>query len=240
MPHCQRRASYSNSTMKKISILLYLPVVVLLLACGSGEERSVAEHPAKTEAMDSLEALQDEPNRKENKLSVDSVEFETAFQQFFTALQSEDIAMLNHFIHPELGTWIIEQPGAVPNMTRVTDISSFKRHYQEKPFMSIAQEVVACELQEEPFPSFDCAEMDGKNSGYSKDGCFVWKPEEFRTSGYWNYAGLTETEIDQIKATLPLVDKSVLHTGTSYEFHFGYVNNQWRLLFAKLIRPCSA
>lgn len=33
-----------------------------------------------------------------------------------------------------------------------------------------------------------------------------------------------------MKATLPLVQKSVLHTPTSFEFHFGYVDREWRLL----------
>ncbi|MCC9166753.1 hypothetical protein [Pontibacter harenae] len=82
--------------------------------------------------------------------------------------------------------------------------------------------------------------MDHVNSGYSKDGCFVSDPSKFRQSGYWNYASLSEEQIQHVKSSLPLLQKSVLHTKSSFEFHFGVVDSQWRLLFAKLVSPCSA
>ena len=47
-------------------------------------------------------------------------------------------------------------------------------------------------------------------------------------------------DTDKSSGMLPLVRRSVLHTNTSFEFHFGFVDQQWRLLFAKLIYPCSA
>lgn len=130
----------------------------------------------------------------------------------------------------------------MPRMTRVTDIRDFKREFQNRTFFTIREEVKTCDLREETWPSFDCADLnyDVGQSGYSKDGCFVSDPAKFQQSGYWDYASLPDAEIKQIKATLPLLQKSVLHTTTSFEFHFGSVDGQWRLLFAKLISPCSA
>jgi len=216
---------------------LLLLCCVLSSACSSKKQETggTGTH-LNSGGTDSLEALQEEPVRS------DTVNFQDAFEHFFAALQAADTAALNQFIHPELGVWLIEQPGAVPKMTHVTDISAFKREYQERSFFTIAEEVKACDLSEEPFPTFDCADMnyEAGATGYSKDGCFVWKPDKFHKSGYWNYASLTPSQIEQIKATLPLVRRSVLHTNTSFEFHFGYLDQQWRLLFAKLIYPCSA
>lgn len=223
---------------RKFSLIIF--IVALLGACTSGDDRNNSgEHKIRA-APDSLSALQEEPNKKGTSQEIDTLDFEIAFNRFFAALQTADTAVLNQFIHSELGVWIIEQPGAVPKMTRVTDLRLFKREYQNRSFFTVSQEVKACDLVEEPFPDFDCAAMDEGHTGYTKDGCFAWNPDKFLTSGYWNYASLTETQIDQVKATLPLVQKSVLHTRTSFEFHFGYVNRQWRLLFSKLIYPCSA
>lgn len=222
---------------RHLSHLLLLLLCMHGSACTSDKQEAGSTGASLNKSgIDSLEALQEEPVRK------DTTDFRDAFEQFFTALQAADTATLNRFIHPELGVWLIEQPGALPKMTHVTDINAFKREYQDRSFFTVAEEVKACELSEEPFPTFDCADMNYETgeTGYSKDGCFVWKSDKFRKSGYWNYASLTPSQIRQIKAMLPLVRRSVLHTNTSFEFHFGYVDQQWRLLFAKLIYPCSA
>lgn len=172
----------------------------------------------------------------------DTAAFGTTFTDFLAALQTSDTASINQFIHPKYGLWIIEQPGAMPKMTHVTVISDFKREYQNKSFFTIAEEVKTCHLTAEVWPAFDCGEMnyEAGKSGYSKDGCFVAGPAKFRQSGYWDYASLSDTEITRIKTALPHIQKSVLHTATSFEFHFGYIDGSWRLLFTKLIYPCSA
>lgn len=214
-----------------------LLLALLLYSCTSEKRQSKgSSNTTNSSGTDSVEALQEEPARN------DTPDFRVAFRQFFTALQATDTVALNRFIHPELGIWLIEQPGAVPKMTHVNDISAFKREYQERDFFTVAEEVKECDLSEEPFPTFDCADMnyEAKKTGYSKDGCFVWKPDKFQKSGYWDYANLAPSQIGKIKITLPLVWRSVLHTNTSFEFHFGFVDQQWRLLFAKLIYPCSA
>ncbi|MFD2248389.1 hypothetical protein [Pontibacter ruber] len=216
--------------------MLILRVILLVLvsgwlcSCRSESSQQEEVQQRKSSAEPPAEILQD------------TSEFKAAFKEFFAALQASDTSRLDQFIHPKYGLWIIEQPGALPRMTHVTDISSFRREYQDRSFFTVKDEVTACDLKEEVWPTFDCADVDyeaGK-SGYSKDGCFLWQPGKFQKSGYWDYASLSATEIQRIKATLPLLKRSVLHTATSFEFHFGYIDGQWRLLFTKLIYPCSA
>ncbi len=189
-----------------------------------------------------LEEVQEEHERRNSTPGLDTIGFESAFTLFLQALQLADTAALNQYIHPDYGLWVIEQPGAMPKMTYVTDIRDFKREFQDRSFFTVREEVTSCDLQEEAWPSFDCANLnyDKGQSGYSKDGCFVGPPNKFRTSGYWDYASLSNDEVQRVKASLPLLHKSVLHTATSFEFHFGQVDGQWRLLFTKLIHPCSA
>ena len=223
--------------MPRHIIHLLLLLCMLAIACTSKkQETSGSGSRLSSTESDSLEALQEEPVKN------DTTDFKDAFKQFFTALQVADTVALNQFIYPEVGVWLIEQPGALPKMTHVTDIRAFKREYQGRSFFTVAEEVKACDLSEEPFPTFDCADVnyEAAETGFSKDGCFVWKPDKFQKSGYWDYASLTPSQIGQIRATLPLVRRSVLHTNTSFEFHFGYIDQRWRLLFAKLIYPCSA
>jgi hypothetical protein len=212
--------------LKHLNILL---IIVLLASCNSQrhEETKVGTTSVSTTEKEQTPATS---------------EFQNAFAKFFDALKESDTTMLNQFIHPEYGLWVIEQPGAMPKMTQVYDIRKFGREYQNRSFFTIASEIKQCDLTEEPLPTFDCGEMDydaGK-SGYSKDGCFVWKAEKFSKTGYWDYASLTPTQLQSINATLPLVQKSVLHTATSFEFHFGNIDNRWYLLFTKIIYPCSA
>lgn len=210
--------------------LYFILVLSLLLSACSPDGK-----PDSERRTESLETEQEAP------LAADTT-FGHAFNQFFSTLQAADTAALNQFLHPTYGLWVIEQPGAVPKMTFVRDISSFRRAFQDRSFLTIKDEVKTCDLQQEPWPTFSCADMDydtGK-SGYSKDGCFAADPGRFAKSGYWNYADLPKAQLKQVEATLPLVEQSVLHTATSFEFHFGFIEGRWYLLFAKLIYPCSA
>jgi hypothetical protein len=227
----------STTSTFLVSLMLSLGIA----SCGSGDsEQNLAEQRAEEHKR--LEEVQEEHMRRQSGQHQDTIPFAQAFSFFLTSLQAADTGKVNQFIHPDHGVWIIEQPGAMPKMTRVNDIRAFKREFQDRSFFTIRDEVKACDLREEAWPSFDCADMDYDKgqSGYSKDGCFVSGPAKFRKSGYWDYASLTKAEIRQIQTTLPLLQRSVIHTATSFEFHFGQIDGQWRLLFAKLIYPCSA
>jgi hypothetical protein len=220
-------------------LLVYGTALIWFTSCGSPEQNMAAQ---EAEEHKQLEEVQEEHQRRNTTSGLDGINFETAFAIFLEALQTSDTTTINQFIHPDYGLWIIEQPGAMPKMTLVTDIRQFKREFQDRSFFTVREEVKTCDLQEEAWPAFDCADMnyDAGESGYSKDGCFVWQPDKFQKSGYWDYASLKDTDIQRIQSSLSLLQRSVLHTPTSFEFHFGQVDGQWRLLFAKLIYPCSA
>jgi hypothetical protein len=219
--------------------LAFAGALLCLTSCGTDEQNQATE---RADGHKRLEEVQEEHQRRRGSSARDTTSFETAFSLFLKALHASDTATINQFIHPDHGVWIIEQPGAMPRMTHVTDIRHVKREYQDRSFFTVQDEVKNCDLREEPWPAFDCADMDYDKgqSGYSKDGCFVWQSDKFQKSAYWDYSSLTDTDIERIVTALPLLQKSVLHTPTSFEFHFGHVDRHWRLLFVKLIYPCSA
>ncbi|MDX5346210.1 MAG: hypothetical protein LPK19_03095, partial [Hymenobacteraceae bacterium] len=153
-------------------ILFYISFCNLFLALWScGPESRKTEETVLEHGSDSLAAIQEEPVRKTDLPAGDTLSFEIAGQQFFQAVQVSDTTALNQFIHPQLGLWIAEQPGAVPRFTHVKQIQDFKREYQQRPFFTINQELKTCELQKSQFPKFDCAEMDNGRTGYARDGC---------------------------------------------------------------------
>ncbi|MEJ8803193.1 hypothetical protein [Pontibacter sp. H249] len=216
--------------MQNFSFILLL-VLLICTACSTEQATSTTDGAPESAAPDSTFTKPDTSS---------TTDFHAAFARFFEDLHNADTAGLNQFIHPKYGLWLIEQPGAMPKMTQVFQIQKFGREYKNRSFFTIAPEIEQCKLVEEAFPSFDCADMEGGKTGYSKDGCFIWNADKFKKSGYWDYANLSANQIKSIKDTLPLVQKSVLHTKTSFEFHFGYIEGQWHLLFARIIYPCSA
>ncbi|ARS36477.1 hypothetical protein [Pontibacter actiniarum] len=220
-------------------LLTLLGLACILCSCGNGGQNNGTTADGHAA---SLEAVQEEPVRQQNTAAPDTAAFQQAFDQFFNALQSGDTAALNAFIDPEQGLWLIEQPGALPSYTHFSKVQEVKRQYQQRPFTSINQQLKQCQLQQrEAFPEFDCADMDQGASGYAEDGCFyTTNTSGFQNSDMWQYANLTEQQAQQVQEMQQQVEATVLHTGTSYRFHFGYRNGRWRLLFADLRVPCSA
>lgn len=183
--------------------------------------------------------MQEEPVRAEGP---DTVAFEQTFARFFEALQAADTAALNGFVSAEHGLWLIEQPGALPSYTHFANIQAVQREYGQRPFTSLAQEVQKCKLkQREQLPGFNCANMEGGATGFAEDGCFyTTDTEEFQNTEMWQYANLTDAQTARIQELQQQVLVTVLHTASSYRFHFGYRNGRWQLLFADLRIPCSA
>ncbi|GHA74498.1 hypothetical protein [Pontibacter akesuensis] len=218
---------------------LFLLLLCLLASCGNDGKQEDTTPLTQTDAM---EAVQEEPLRTKAPAVADTANFQEAFNQFFSALQAGDTAALNSFVAEKAGVWLIEQPGAVPAYTHFSSIQAVKRSYRQLPFTSINQQVQQCQLQQrQTLPSFDCANMDQGSTGFAEDGCFyTTATEDFRNTDMWKYASLTKEQATQVQQLQQQVDVTVLHTASSYRFHFGYRNGRWHLLFADLRVPCSA
>lgn len=222
----------------KIRHLLFL-IPPLLFSCegsdqienqSSDQETVKIETPVTHDEIDGRDTIKAKPQS----------EFITVFGQFQSAVYNEDADAFNHFIDPERGVYIIENPGALPRMTLVKDIRNFKREFQGKSFFTIKDRLQTCQPKEEPLPSFNCEGQTAGSTGYSKEGCFVADAEVFRKTEIHKYASLPENELKNIDKTLPLVQKTVLQTSSSYQFHFGQINGKWKILFIDLRIPCSA
>jgi len=130
----------------------------------------------------------------------------------------------------------------VPAYTHYSVVQHVKRQYRQQPFTSIAEQMQQCRLrQRQTFPVFDCADMHQGASGFAEDGCFYsTQTAAFQNSDMWQYANLNKQEQQQVQLLQQQVAATVLHTASSYRFHFGYRKGQWVLLFADLRVPCSA
>jgi hypothetical protein len=226
-----KKASARISLIMKIPFFALLLFGLFLLGAGCDSGRSGKTSPPQAADLEG-QAI---PSQ------ADTVAFETAFQQFFRAIQQADPRQFNQFIHPEHGLYIYEQPGAVPHFTLVRDISQFERHFQNQSFFSVRQDLQQCDLERvESLPSLDCEGEPGNPAGYERTGCFLTDGTAFRQNEAYQYAPQPEEEKQQVKQVLPLVQKTVLHTASTHKFHFGYVDGRWYVLFIDLMVPCSA
>jgi hypothetical protein len=166
-------------------------------------------------------------------------QFQKAFTDFQTAVFNEDAAAFNSFIDSERGVYIIENAGDKIRITSVKDIGTYKRPLQQQSFFTIKTRLQNCELKEEELPVLNCNGQNNDNAGYSKEGCFAGTALEFRSSQFYRENNLTTNETKNIEAALSLIQATVLQTSSSYRFHFGKVNSQWKVFFVDLRMPCN-
>ena len=220
--------------MKTYLFASVLSFMLLISACNPTTEK---DRNPEIITDDTLQVIQEETQKKAPEKDA----FQEAFQDFLLAIKNEDTTGFNQFINAERGLWIIENPGAMPKMTPVKNILEFKREYQDRPFFTINENLDKCNLKEvKTLPKFNCDGVPENEVGFEKQGCFVADAEKFKTSNMHKFASLTPEQEQAIEATLPFLTKTVLHTKSAYKFHFGYINNQWKILFIDLMIPCSA
>jgi len=172
-----------------------------------------------------------QPAARTPPTSSENTSFKKVFAHFLAFTQTADADAFNQFIHPNYNLYILEQPGAVLQFTKVADINVFKRYFGTKPFFSIRQELSACNLQEAVLPIFNCEGQMNNPAGYNKQGYFVADAQAFQKNPAHLYAGLSNSKMRQIAETKKLLSKTVLHTGTGYQFHWGNIQGQWYVLF---------
>lgn len=165
--------------------------------------------------------------------------FHKTFTDFQTAVFNEDAETFNSFIDPERGLYIIENAGEKIQITLVKDIITYKRPFQQQSFFTIKTRLQTCELKEEDLPVLNCGGQHNAIAGYNKEGCFAGPATEFKTSQFYSESNLTAEETKNIEAALSQTQTTVLQTSSSYRFHFGQENSQWKLFFVDLRTPCD-
>lgn len=220
--------------------ILFLFITALLGSCHKDQqtENRAIPLPTADSVLAPVPDLEPQPSREGKPRYISK--FAKAFFDFQTTVFNEDAEGFNQFIDPERGVYIIENPGALPKMTHVKDIRDFKREFQGQNFFTIKDRLQTCNLKEEDLPAFNCGGQTEGNTGYSKEGCFAADADSFRKTELFKNANLPEQALKQIEETLPMVQRTVLQTSSSYQFHFGVINGEWKILFIDLRIPCSA
>ncbi|WP_310397761.1 hypothetical protein [Hymenobacter sp.] len=161
------------------------------------------------------------------------------------ALRGHDAEVLNQLIDPEFGLWILEQPGAVPLVTRVAEAGAFRRANQNLPLFSLDKQLMACpQLRAVPqLPEADCGLQTKQNAGFVQQGCFAGPATAFRNLKFWASATVKGGTAAQGQAAQGRTGRTVLQTRTGFRFHFAKsagVGGRWRLIFIDLREPCVA
>ena len=187
--------------MKYISSLL---ISLFLFSCGN--ERGKDFPPTPEDPKDSV--MNAPPKMKEDFISV---------------LKGINISNINQYIHPEKGLWLIQSSGAMPNMTKTTQV--------DKNFP-----VDFSALKDEEFPKVNC---DSK-SFWTKEGCFAQEVNTFKDEKIWTYCGLKKEDEAKVGESSKAIQYTVINTSLYARYYFGQIDGKWYLLFADLRRPCEA
>lgn len=157
------------------------------------------------------------------------------------ALRQRNAAQLNQFIDPALGLWVIEDGPMGPVITRVAAGAAFRRSYARVPAQRIERYLWLCSTLQAvaQLPEIDCGEHVNGRSGFMQDGCFSAPAADFRVLNLWARARLRGGTSAQGRVAQGRVTRTVLHTPSSFRFHFAQApGGRWHLVFVDLRPLC--
>jgi hypothetical protein len=232
-------------------LLSWLPcaTALLLVACDTKNPNGMPDQSAGQPAVQALPASAPKPDSAasltENAVMPADTSVAGAWLLLEGALRGHDAQVLNQLIDPEFGLWILEQPGAVPTVTRVADVQAFRRAGSgqslftlDKQLMTGAKLQVATQL-----PNADCGLQTKQNAGFAHPGCFSGPATAFRGLDFWPYATVQGGTAAQGQAAQGRTVRTVLQTRTGFRFHFAKsagAGGRWKLIFIDLREPCIA
>lgn len=154
----------------------------------------------------------------------DSVVYNPSASQtdLISVVKEITISNVNQFINPESGLWLIQTPGAVPNMTNTPHV--------DKNFP-----VDFSAAKNEELPKVNC---DTK-SFWTKEGCFVQQVNNFNDEKIWTYCGLKKEDEAKIEKLSQAVSLTVINTSLHARYYFSQINGKWYLIFVDLRKPCA-
>lgn len=183
---------------------IYLLFSFFILSCGSQKQE---DGPVVTE--DTLQKI--------------TPVAEGPVENFGSLLKGITIANINQYIHPQNGLWIIQSSGAMPNMTRTTQV--------DKNFP-----VDFSNVQAEELPKVNC---DSK-SFWTKEGCFMKEANSFKEEKIWTFCGLSREDEAKISEAAQTISWTIINTSLYARYYFSMIDGKWYLVFADLRRPCEA
>ena len=233
-------------------LTLLLAAAALALALAACDTKNPNGMPDEKAGQGSIRAATGKPPkpdsaaaRTENPVMPADTSVAGAWLLLEGALRGHDAAVLNQLIDPEFGLWILEQPGAMPLVTRVAEVGAFRRASQNLPLFSLDKQLMACpQLRDVPLlPEADCGLQTKQNAGFARQGCFAGPATAFRNLEFWASATVKGGTAAQGKAAQGRTGRTVLQTRTGFRFHFAKsagVGGRWRLIFIDLREPCIA
>ena len=233
--------------MRPPSLLAAATLALLLAACTPPDPNGMPdEQPSKGPPLVATDAPLKPDSaaaRTENPVMPADTSVAGAWLLLEGALRGHDAIVLNQLIDPEFGLWILEQPGAVPLVTRVAEVGAFRRANQNLPLFSLDKQLMTCpQLQSlARLPKADCGLQTKRNAGFAQQGCFTGPATAFRALDFWPSATVKGGTAAQGKAAQGRTGRTVLQTRTGFRFHFAKsagVGGRWRLIFIDLREPC--
>ncbi|MBW6481505.1 MAG: hypothetical protein K0B10_00450 [Vicingaceae bacterium] len=168
------------------------------------------------------------------KLMPNTNSFLQFYQQLVTAIETKNAAAFNQLFYKDYGLYIIENSGAMPEVSKIYEIENYKSSTTKQGFFSLLFDSLSLMPVEEKLPKIVCE----KNS-YDKQGCFQENINPLNDSEIWNYANLNEKEIQAIQFISETIKITVVNTH-NYTFYFSQINGSWQLSFIDLRIPCAA
>ena len=235
--------------MRILSLCSTAILALSIVACETKNPNGMPDEKAAQSAVRALPATAPKPDsaavRTENPVMPADTSVAGAWLLLEGALRGHDAAVLNQLIDPEFGLWILEQPGAMPLVTRVAEVGAFRRSNQNLPLFSLDKQLMACpQLRAVPvLPEADCGLQTKQNAGFARQGCFAGPATAFRSLDFWSSATVKGGTAAQGKAAQGRAGRTVLQTRTGFRFHFAKsagAGGRWRLIFIDLREPCIA
>jgi hypothetical protein len=193
-----------------------------------------SDQPTQT-TVDSV--VRDSPQARQSipediKPSTEIKQFNWMYSAFVGAASGEKSELLNAFIHPTHGLWIIRADGAMPQMTNIKTVGELKKG---ESFYPLNRDEMICTPLDESLPEINC---DAKNF-WSKSGCFTQLTNSFKTQKIWEYAGLTDAQAKAAATSAETISRTLINTA-NYRYYFSLIDGSWYLTFIDIRKPCNA
>ncbi|MFN7012774.1 MAG: hypothetical protein ACK4ON_00725 [Bacteroidia bacterium] len=201
--------------------ILFVVATFILFSCNTSDNNS-SENQNSNDVSEIRESTTEE-------------DFREVYTDFFTAVKDVNENRFNEYIHPEIGLFIIQQDGAMPNLIYVTDISKFKRSYDNMHFFAFNTDVIGVELIEQELPKINCEVFDG----YDKQGCFSQEVNKLAATKFWEFVDTTPELKSKCERAANTIKWTVINTA-NYGYYFSQINGKWYITFIDMRQPCSA